>query len=49
PNIGGERAATMYSLIGSERSNGTDPQAYLRSVLTHIADHLVNRVQELLP
>jgi len=46
---GGERAAAMYSLIGSARLNGTDPQAYLRYVLTHIADHPVNRVQELLP
>jgi hypothetical protein len=46
---GGERAAAMYSLIGSARLNGIDPQAYLRYVLTHIADHPVNRVQELLP
>ena len=46
---GGERAAAMYSLIASARLNGIDPQAYLRYVLTHIADHPVNRVQELLP
>ena len=46
---GGERAATMYSLIGSARLNGIDPQAYLRYVLTHIADHPVNRVQAFLP
>ena len=45
----GERAAAMYSLIGSARLNGIDPQAYLRYVLTNIADHPVNRVQELLP
>ena len=46
---GGERAAAMYALIGSARLNGIDPQAYLRYVLTHIADHPVNRVEELLP
>jgi hypothetical protein len=36
---GGERASAMYSLIGSARLNDIDPQAYLRYVLTHIADH----------
>ena len=28
---GGERAAAMYSLIGSAKLNGLDPEAYLRS------------------
>jgi len=46
---GGERAAAMYSLIGSAKMNGLDPQAYLRYVFTHIADHSINRVAELLP
>ncbi len=46
---GGERAATMYSLIVSAKLNGIDPQAYLRHVLTHIADYPVNRVDDLLP
>ena len=46
---GGERAAVMYSLIGSAKLNGIDPEAYLRHVLTHIADHPVNRIAELLP
>lgn len=46
---GGERAAAMYSLIVSAKLNGIDPQAYLRHVLTHIADHPVNRVDKLLP
>jgi transposase len=46
---GGERAAAMYSLIVSAKLNGIDPQAYLRHVLTHIADHPINRIYDLLP
>jgi transposase len=29
----------MYSLIGTARPNGIDPEAYLRHVLGRIADH----------
>ncbi|WP_235023592.1 transposase domain-containing protein, partial [Caballeronia glebae] len=46
---GGERAAAMYSLIGSCKLNEINPRAYLEYVLTHIADHKVNRIDELLP
>jgi transposase len=46
---GGERAAAIYSLIGSAQLNGMDPEAYLREVLACIADHPVNGVAELLP
>jgi len=48
-DAGGDRAAAMYSLIGSAKLNGLDPQAYLRHVIERIADHPVNRVDELLP
>lgn len=46
---GGERAAAMYALIGTAKLNGIDPEAYLRYVLTHIADHPINRINDLLP
>jgi transposase len=46
---GGERAAAIYSLIGTAKLNGVDPEAWLCYVMTHIADHPVNRVDEFLP
>jgi transposase len=48
-DAGGERAAAIYSLIGSAKLNGFDPEAYLRNVLSCIADHPINRIEELLP
>lgn len=48
-DAGGERAAAIYTLIGTAKLNGIDPEAYLREALARIADHPVNRIDELLP
>ena len=48
-DAGGERAAMMYGLINTAKLNGLDPEAYLRQVLSVIADHSVAQVHELLP
>ena len=48
-DAGGERAAAIYSLLGSAKLNGIDPEAYLSAVLRRIADHPINRIAELLP
>src|SRR3954449_4153500 len=46
---GGERAATMYTLIATAKLNGFNPQAWLADVLRRIADYPASRLDELLP
>jgi transposase len=48
-DAGGERAAAIYSLVETAKLNGLDPEAYLREVFERIADHPINRIDELLP
>ncbi|EFA4518054.1 IS66 family transposase, partial [Escherichia coli] len=46
---GGESAAVMYSLIGSCKLNGIEPETWLRHVISVINTWPANRVKELLP
>ena len=46
---GGHRAAVMYTLIGTAKLNGIDPQAWLADVIARISDIPVSRLHELLP
>ena len=46
---GGKSAAIAYTLIETAKLNGVDPQAWLTDVLGRIADHKINRIDELLP
>ena len=48
-DAGGERAAAIYSLVETAKLNGLDPEAYLRAVFERIAEHPINRIEELLP
>jgi transposase len=48
-DAGGERAANIYTLIATARLNDIDPYLYLRHVLERIAEHPINRIDELLP
>jgi transposase len=46
---GAERAAVVATLIMTAKLNEVDPQAWLADVLARIADHPVQRLDELLP
>ena len=46
---GAERAATIATLIMTAKMNDVDPQAWLADVLSRIADHPAQRLDELLP
>ncbi|MFC2255080.1 IS66 family transposase [Labrys portucalensis] len=49
-DAGGERAAAIYTLIGTAKLNGINPEAWLTDVLSRIANgHPINRINELLP
>ena len=41
---GGQRAAALYSLIGTAKLNGLDPVLYLRTVLAKLPEHPINQI-----
>jgi transposase len=46
---GADRAAVMATLIMTAKLNDVDPQTWLADVLAHIAEHPVQKLDELLP
>lgn len=46
---GGDRAATLYTIIETAKLCGHDPETYLRDILSRIAAHPINKIAELLP
>jgi transposase len=48
-DTGGDRAAIMYTLIETAKMNDLNPEAYLRDIIACIADHPINKIDQLLP
>jgi transposase len=48
-DVGGTRAAILYSVVATCKAHGIDPWAYLRDVLERIPTHPNRRRSELLP
>lgn len=49
-DTGGDRAASMYTIVQTAKLNGVNPEAYLRDTLAKIAEgHPISRIDELMP
>jgi hypothetical protein len=49
-DLGGERAAAMYSILQTAKLNGLNPEAYLRNTLHKIANaHPISQIDQLMP
>lgn len=46
---GGDLTGAIYSLLGTVKLNGVDSEAWMRHVLTRIADYPVDRVYDFCP
>jgi transposase len=44
-----KRSGMLYSLLGTCKMHGVEPYTWLKDVLNRIADHPINKIQELLP
>jgi transposase len=49
-DTGGERAASLYTIVQTAKLNGLNPEAYVRDTLSRISEgHPINRIDELMP
>jgi len=48
-DTGGDCGAIMYTLIETAKRNGLNPEAYLRDIISGIADQPINKIDQLLP
>jgi transposase len=49
-DAGGERAASIYTIMQTAKLNSVNPETYLRDTLSRIAErHPINRISELMP
>ena len=49
-DVGGERAAAMYTIMQTAKLNEVNPELYLKDTLTRIANaHPISRIDELMP
>lgn len=48
-DAGGETLADAMTIIETAKLSGLNPEAYLADVLARINDHIVTRLDELLP
>jgi len=44
-----KRSGMLYSLLGTCKMHGIEPYGWLKEVLQRIADHPINKIQDLLP
>ena len=49
-DAGGDRAASLYTIVQTAKLNGVNPEAYMRDTMTKIAEgHPISRIDELMP
>ena len=48
-DVGGHRAAALYTLVETCKLNDVDPRAWLADVLARLPEHPIQRLDELLP
>jgi hypothetical protein len=49
-DTGGDRAASIYTIVRTAKLNDVNPETYLRDVLTKIAEgHTISKINALLP